>query len=155
MMPHKVETAGLPGVIRPAAAIAGSCNAVRRLSDGRLEDAMFDSEGFVRGMLRKGLKLQAAVALVVGCGGVGSGIAASLTAVGVARLALFDVHSTSAGGLGARLRAHYPAPAVGIGSNDPAGFGPVVNATPTGITPATRCRWMFRASMSVSWMARS
>ena len=99
-MPHMVETVGLPGVFRPAAAIAGSCNAVRRLSDGRL-----DGGGFVRGVLRKGLKLQAAGALVVGCGGVDSAIAASLTAVGVARLGLFDVHSTSAGGLGARPRA--------------------------------------------------
>ena len=154
-MPHKVETVGLPGKIRPAAAIACSCNAVRHLSDGRLKGDLFDGEGLVHGVLRKGPKLQAAGALVVGCGGVGSGIAASLTAVGVARLGLFDEHRTSAGELGARLRAHYPAPAVGIGSNDPAGFGPVVNATPTGVTLATRCRWMFCASMSVSWMARS
>ena len=154
-MPHKVEAAGFPGVIRRAAAIAYSCNAVRRLSDGRLEGDLFDDEGFVRGVLRKGLKLQAAGALVVGCGVVGSAIAASLTAVGVARLGLSDVHSTSAGELRAHLRAHSPAPAVGIGSNDPAGFGPVVNATPTGMTLATRCRWMFRASMSVRWMARS
>ena len=39
---------------------------------------MFDGEGFVRGVLRKGRALAGARVLVVGAGGVGSAIAASL-----------------------------------------------------------------------------
>ena len=46
---------------------------------------MFDGEGFVRGVLRKGRALEGARALVVGAGGVGSAIAASLAKAGVAR----------------------------------------------------------------------
>jgi shikimate dehydrogenase len=94
---------------------------------------MFDGEGFVRGVLRKGLKLKGAGALVVGSGGVGSAIAASLAAAGVARLGLFDVHAASALGLADRLRQHYPALQVHTGSSDPAGFDLVVNATPMGM----------------------
>ena len=132
-MPHKVTTVGLLDEVLPTAAIAGSCNAVRRLPDGRLQGDMFDGEGFVRGVRRKGLSLQGARAMVVGCGGVGSAIAASLAAAGVAGLGLFDVHVTSAQGLGERLRQHYPALEVTTGSNDPAGFDLVVNATPMGM----------------------
>ena len=132
-MPHKVTTVGLLDEVLPTAAIAGSCNAVRRLRDGRLQGDMFDGEGFVRGVLRKGLSLQGARAMVVGSGGVGSAIAASLAAAGVASLGLFDVHADSAQGLGERLRQHYPALEVAVGSNDPAGFDLVVNATPMGM----------------------
>jgi len=132
-MPHKVSTVGLLDEVLPTAAIAGSCNAVRRLPDGRLQGDMFDGEGFVRGVLRKGVVLRGASALVVGSGGVGSAIAASLAAAGVARLALFDMNAASADGLAQRLRQHYPALQVGTGSNDPAGFDLVVNATPMGM----------------------
>lgn len=132
-MPHKVATVGLLDEVLPAAAIAGSCNAVRRLPDGRLQGDMFDGEGFVRGVLRKGLTLKGARALVVGCGGVGSAIAASLAAAGVGAVSLFDVNAASAAGLGERLRKHYPAMQVSTGSNDPAGYDLVVNATPMGM----------------------
>ena len=132
-MPHKVTTVSMLDEVLPTAAIAGSCNAVRRLPDGRLQGDMFDGEGFVRGVLRKGFRLQGARALVVGSGGVGSAIAASLAAAGVASLGLFDVHADSAQGLGERLRQHYPALDVAVGSNDPAGFDMVVNATPMGM----------------------
>jgi shikimate dehydrogenase len=71
---------------------------VRRADDGRLVGDMFDGEGFVRGVRRKGCKLDGARVLVVGCGGVGS----------------------------ARLE-------VTTGSNDPAGYDLVVNATPMGM----------------------
>lgn len=132
-MPHKVTTIGLLDEVFPTAAIAGACNAVRRAPDGRLQGDMFDGEGFVRGVLRKGMKLQGARALVVGSGGVGCAIAASLAAAGVAALGLFDVNAASANGLGERLRQHYPALQVVAGSNDPAGYDLVVNATPMGM----------------------
>jgi shikimate dehydrogenase len=132
-MPHKVTTIGLLDEVFPTAAIAGACNAVRRTADGRLQGDMFDGEGFVRGVLRKGMKLQGARALVVGAGGVGCAIAASLAAAGVAALGLFDVNAASSEGLAERLRQHYPALQVMTGSNDPAGFDLVVNATPMGM----------------------
>ncbi|MES2945570.1 MAG: shikimate dehydrogenase [Pseudomonadota bacterium] len=132
-MPHKVSTVGLLDEVFPNAAIAGACNAVRLGPNGQLQGDMFDGEGFVRGVLRKGLVLKGASALVVGCGGVGSAIAASLAASGLARIGLFDVHTASAQGLGERLEKHYAALQIGTGSNDPAGFDLVINATPMGM----------------------
>lgn len=132
-MPHKVTTTGLVDVLSPTAAIAGSCNAVRREPDGRLTGDMFDGEGFVRGVARKGRKLSGARALVVGAGGVGSAIAASLAKAGVGELNLFDRQGAAADELRQRLVAHYPALPVTTGSNDPDGCDLVVNATPLGM----------------------
>ena len=134
-MPHKVTTLGLLDEVSTAGKIAGACNAVRRREDGKLVGDMFDGEGFVRGLARKGCTLRGARALVVGSGGVGSAIAASLAGAGLAGIALYDVNTASSVALGARLKPHYPALEVATGSNDPAGFDIVVNATPLGMKP--------------------
>jgi shikimate dehydrogenase len=96
---------------------------------------MFDGEGFVRGIRRKGFDVQGARALVVGSGGVGCAIAASLAVAGVAELMLHDVNAGAAQALAARLAEHYPSVRVGTGSKDPAGWDLVVNATPLGMEP--------------------
>ena len=132
-MPHKVTTVGLLDLVSPTARIAGSCNAVRRNEAGQLVGDMFDGEGFVRGLRRKGCQLQGARVLVVGAGGVGSAIAASLAAAGIGAIGLYDARAESARSLGQRLVAHYPALQVTTGSNDPAGYDIVVNATPMGM----------------------
>lgn len=132
-MPHKVVTVGLLDEVTPTVRVAGACNAVKRLPDGRLVGDMFDGAGFVRGVLSKGLVLDGARALVVGSGGVGCAIAASLAGAGVAAISLYDVNTASAEALGQRIRDHYPAITVRTGSNDPAGFDLVVNATPMGM----------------------
>ena len=131
-MPHKVTTVALLDDATPTVKIAGSCNAVRR-KDGRLQGDLFDGEGFVRGLRRKGFEVQGARALVVGCGGVGSAIAASLAAAGVGALSLFDARPDSEAGLRERLVAHYRRLEVSTGSQDPAGHDLVVNATPLGM----------------------
>jgi shikimate dehydrogenase len=87
----------------------------------------------VRGVLRKGRVLNGARVLVVGNGGVGSAIAASLAKAGVAELALFDAYEPMMTGLAERLRANYPKLKVTTGSTDPAGYDVVVNATPLGM----------------------
>ena len=132
-MPHKTSTVGLLDVRSAAVEIAGACNAVRRDGDGRLVGDLFDGEGFVRGLRRKGCVVDGARALVVGAGGVGSAIAASLAAAGAASIALFDARGERGEALAARLRSHYPALEAVAGSRDPAGFDIVVNATPLGM----------------------
>ena len=132
-MPHKVTTLSLADEITPTARIAGACNALLLRPDGTWLGDQFDGAGFVRGLLRKGRMLRGARVIVSGAGGVGSAIAASLAAEGVAQLSLFDTYAASAEGLAERLRAHYPQLVVQTGSNDPAGFDVVVNATPLGM----------------------
>jgi shikimate dehydrogenase len=132
-MPHKLVTLTLADEVTPTARIAGACNALLRREDGSLLGEQFDGAGFVRGVQRKGRQLQGARVLVSGCGGVGSAIAASLAAAGVAEIGLYDRHAASAEALRGRLLEHYPALIVGTGSNDPAGYQVVVNATPLGM----------------------
>ena len=132
-MPHKIVTVGLLDEVTPTVRIAGACNAVRRTADGRLQGDMFDGAGFVRGVQRKGLNLKGQRALVVGSGGVGSAIAASLAGAGVAAIAVFDLRAPVADALAQRLKQEYPHLDVRTGSNDPAGYHLVVNATPMGM----------------------
>ena len=132
-MPHKVTTAALLDDVTPTVKVAGACNAIVKRRDGSLAGDMFDGEGFVRGVLRKGRALAGARVLVVGAGGVGSAIAASLAAAQVAALGLFDTRADAADELARRLRENYRHIDVRTGSNDPAGYDIVVNATPLGM----------------------
>lgn len=134
-MPHKVTTAGLLAEVSLAVKIAGSCNAILRRDDGSLYGDMFDGEGFTRGARRKGFDFAGADCLVVGAGGVGSAIAASIAAQLPRSLALCDIRENAAASLAARLRRHYPELAVEIRGSDPAGYDLVVNATPLGMRP--------------------
>lgn len=132
-MPHKVTTVDLLDEATPTVRIAGACNAVKRDANGKLVGDMFDGEGFVRGVQRKGFDPRGKRALVVGSGGVGSAIAASLARAGARALGLCDVNAASAQALAGRLRQHYAALELLTGSNDPAGYDLVVNATPMGM----------------------
>jgi len=134
-MPHKVKVVSLLDTISPAVHICGACNAVRRRADGLLEGEQFDGQGFVRGLLRKGRTLQGARGLIVGCGGVGSAIAAALAQAGVAGLDLFDTQPGNAEHLAQRLVRYYPSLRILTGSPDPDGVDLVVNATPSGMHP--------------------
>ena len=132
-MPHKVTTMELVDEVTVTARIAGAANAILRRPDGTLLADQFDGAGFVRGVERKGRPFAGTRVLVSGAGGVGSAIAASIAAAGAAELMLFDMNAASAEALAARLREHYAQLVVRTGSNDPAGYDVVVNATPLGM----------------------
>jgi shikimate dehydrogenase len=132
-MPHKVVTCDLVDELTPIAQVAGAVNAVRQRDDGTLLGDQFDGAGFVRGVERKGLALAGKRALVVGNGGVGSPIAASLAGAGASTVDLFDPDTSASEALAGRLRQHYPELEVSTGSQDPAGYDLVVNATPLGM----------------------
>jgi len=132
-MPHKVTVVDLLDEVTPTVRVAGACNAVKKLADGRLVGDMFDGAGFVRGVQRKGFEMAGKRALVVGTGGVGCAIAASLADAGIAAISLFDVNTASCEALAQRLKDHYSQIAVHTGSSDPTGHDLVVNATPMGM----------------------
>lgn len=132
-MPHKVVTCELVDELTPIAVVAGASNAVLVREDGTLVGDQFDGAGFVRGVQRKGFELNGKSALVVGNGGVGSPIAASLVAAGVSSIGLFDPNQAASEALAGRLAAQYPAVEVKVGSKDPEGFDLVANATPIGM----------------------
>ncbi len=132
-MPHKVTVVDLVDESSTAVKIAGSCNALLLRPDGTLVGDMFDGAGFARGLKRKGFVVAGASCLVVGAGGVGSAIAASLAAEGPASISLFDTSRrrprASRRGCASTIRGI----AVDLRSNDPAGYDLVVNGTPLGM----------------------
>lgn len=134
-MPHKVSVVNLLTTSSAAVKVAGACNAVKRGTHGELVGDLFDGEGFVRGICRKGFNPRGKKALIVGCGGVGSAIAASLAQAGLQSLQLFDVDADSADQLVSRLIQHFPNVIATVGSNSPTGFDLVVNASPLGMNP--------------------
>ena len=132
-MPHKITTMSLVDEVSPTAAVAGATNAVVVRPDGSLLADQFDGAGFVRSLANKGFQPVGKRALVVGNGGVGSAIAASLAGTGLAEIGLFDASSEASQKLGERITEHYPEVAVSAVSNDPEGYDLVVNATPAGM----------------------
>jgi shikimate dehydrogenase len=132
-MPHKVTTVALLDEVSTAVQIAGSCNAILRRPDGTLLGDMFDGAGFARGLRRKNFKFRGASCLIVGSGGVGCAIAASIAAEGVAKLFISDIDVASAEALAGRIKHYYPNIETGLRSNDPTGYDLVVNATPLGM----------------------
>jgi shikimate dehydrogenase len=133
-MPHKVRTTELVDDLSPTARVAGAVNAVVRRADGSLYGDQFDGAGFVRGLLRKGFDPRGTRALVVGNGGVGSPIAASLAEAGVAALGLSDLDGGASDALRDRLTTHFPELRVTVGPPDVVGYDLVVNASPLGMT---------------------
>ncbi|MEX8495240.1 shikimate dehydrogenase [Sphaerotilus sp.] len=119
----------------PVAVVAGAVNAVRRLPDGRLEAALFDGIGFIKGLDHFGLDVPGRRVLVLGAGGGAQAVAAALAQRQPARLAIHNRSRDRADALVQRL-----APIIGAGaevaaSNDPAGFDLIVNCTSQGLKP--------------------
>ena len=131
-MPHKVTTVGLVDECSTTVKIAGSCNAILKRPDGSLLGDMFDGTGFARGSAAQGFCFNGARCLVIGAGGVGSAIAASLAAEGVASISLFDTNSSRPRGWLRGCGKHYPKLAAQVRSNDPAGYDLVVNGRRSG-----------------------
>lgn len=134
-IPHKPASARLVDSCTRLASLAGSVNAIRREADGRLGGALFDGEGFVKAVRHFGFTTLGRSALVVGAGGAGAAIAASLLEAGVSQLALHDL-GDQASALAARLRADSSCPVQVLDRPDPSGFDLVVNATPLGLNPS-------------------
>jgi shikimate dehydrogenase len=132
-IPHKPALAQLLAPTDPVAQVAGAVNAVRRLADGRLEAALFDGLGFVKGLDEFGIAVAGRRVLVVGAGGGGHAVAAAIAQRGPALLAVHNRTRERAGGLVQRLQPLVGAAAVVADRNDPAGFDLVVNCTSQGL----------------------
>ena len=134
-IPHKSALAALLKPEDPVAAVAGAVNAVRRCDNGRLEAALFDGIGFVKGLDHFGIGVRNRRVLVVGAGGGAHAVAAALAQRAPARQAVFNRSIERARSLVQRLRSLTGTAAEVAESADPAGFDLVVNCTPLGLQP--------------------
>ncbi|MBS0449771.1 MAG: saccharopine dehydrogenase NADP-binding domain-containing protein [Proteobacteria bacterium] len=134
-IPHKSQLAELLQPTDPVAAIAGAVNAVKRHPDGRLEAALFDGIGFVKGLDHFGIDVAGRRVLVVGAGGGGHAVAAAIAQRGPSRLAVFNRTRERAQALVSRLQPLAGDAAVVADTADPASFDLVVNCTSQGLKP--------------------
>jgi len=134
-IPHKSALFDFLDPSDPVARVAGAVNAVRRLADGRLEGALFDGIGFVKGLDHFGIEVQGRRVLVVGAGGGGHAVAAAIAQRGPALLAVVNRSAARAQALVDRLHPLVGPAAAVAASADPAGFDLVVNCTAQGLKP--------------------
>lgn len=134
-IPHKPALAQFLNPSDPVAQVAGAVNAVRRLPDGKLEAALFDGIGFVKGLDHFGIPVEGKRVLVAGAGGGGQAVAAAIAQRKPSVLAIHNRTRDRATTLVERLKSLVQAPAVVAESNDPAGYDLVVNCTSQGLKP--------------------
>ncbi len=132
-IPHKSAMLPLLDHCDTLGRVAGAVNAARRNADGAIEGALFDGIGFVKALDRFRIRTLGQRVLVVGVGGGGVAIAASLAHRGCAELALFDAMPGRASAVAEQLRSAFGSPVSAPVSADPAGFDLVVNASPLGL----------------------
>jgi len=132
-IPHKSAVLETLDRVDPLGRVAGAVNAVRRNADGTLEGALFDGLGFVKSLDHHGLPVAGRSVLVLGAGGAGMAIAASLAQRGAGALALYDPTAGRAADVVERLSGAFAVAARVAASADPAGYDLVINATPLGL----------------------
>jgi shikimate dehydrogenase len=115
--------------------LVGASNCVR-FDNRTWLGANFDGFGFIDGMAAVVGRPSNQRILLVGCGGAGGAIAASLVMTGKVDLALYDIEATKPARLATRLAA-VSASGARIRPAEPIGeFDVVINASPVGMHPS-------------------
>lgn len=133
--PFKNRALSLARRVGPAAACIGAINALRREADGSWSGDMFDGEGFVRGLLAKGERVEGRRVLLFGAGGAAGAIACALAAAGVATLRIVDPDRVQCERLVAAAATAFPRCDIAAATVAREGFDMVVNASPVGMKP--------------------
>lgn len=131
-IPHKVTALAHCATLSDRARIGGSVNVMRRNPDGSWHGDSLDGLGMLGGIRAHGGDPAGRRCLLVGAGGAGVAIAQALLDAGATELAVHDVDTTRRDRLITAMQGLH-GDRVRIGSDDPAGFGLVVNATPMGM----------------------
>ncbi|RYE30880.1 MAG: shikimate dehydrogenase [Hyphomicrobiales bacterium] len=131
-VPHKFAVGHHADRLSDEATLSGSTNAMRREFDGTWSGENFDGEGFVRGLLAAGHAVTDRRFTLVGAGGAGAAIAASLLKAGAATLSIVDTDRLRAEALAALFDTRFKGNAQAVDTPD-VESDVVVNATPLGL----------------------
>ena len=129
-VPHKFTAFRNCDTSSERSRVRGVANVMRRNADGTWSGDMTDGGGFVAALHRHGFDPKGKRALLVGAGGAGSAVGLALLMDGLAELTVNDIDAGRRDGLIGRISGHGR---VKAGTNDPAGYDLVVNATPLGM----------------------
>lgn len=132
-MPHKRAVIDLLDDISPEAQLAGACNVIKRLPDGKLSGTLYDGEGFVAGLQLRGYEVAGKRVYLSGAGGAASAIAHALASHGVTELIIYNRSEPAVLELAANLARHHPGLVVIHGTHSPAHCDIAINATPVGM----------------------
>jgi shikimate dehydrogenase len=121
-----------------AARCIGAINALRRDADGTWTGDIFDGIGFVRGVERKGARVQGRSVALYGAGGAGSAIAHALASAGAASFQFFDPLPGRAEALASRLQDAFPACRFVAATRMRDDADMLVNASTVGMRPGDR-----------------
>ena len=134
-VPFKARMLPFASRLGAAAECIGAVNALRREVDGSWTGDMFDGEGFVRGIERKGERIRGRRVLMFGAGGAGSAIACALAGAGVESIGIVDPDAGRVEALAEALRNAFPDCDVAAASSKVADVDMIVNASPVGMRP--------------------
>lgn len=131
--PHKASVAEALGRLEGHSSLIKAVNTVRRDPDGELAGTLLDGLGFVAGLKRYGHEVVGKNVFLQGAGGAASAISFALADSGIDKLTICNRTPSRAEDLLARIQTSFPKIEVAVGTNSPAGFDMVVNATPVGL----------------------
>ncbi|MGJ7507437.1 shikimate dehydrogenase family protein [Variovorax sp. GT1P44] len=132
-IPHKSNMIPLLDRCDALGRAAGAVNAARRNADGSIEGALFDGLGFTKALDHWAVPIEGQRILVVGVGGAGVAIAASLAARRAGSVVLNARNPGPAIEIAARLSESFDCEVTSVAKPDPAGYDLVINATPLGL----------------------
>lgn len=134
-IPHKTNMTAVLDECTDLGRVAGAVNAVRRDPQGRLSGGLFDGEGFTAALDHFGIAWTGKKVLVIGAGGAAAAIGVSLAhgSRAAAGIGFFDPVPGKARRLAERVQESSCAAVQVAGSNDPAGYDLVINASPLGL----------------------
>ena len=134
-VPFKARMAPFASRLGPAAKCIGAVNALRREVDGSWTGDMFDGEGFVRGVERKGERIRGRRVLMFGAGGAGSAVACALAGAEVESIGIVDPNAGRVEALVDALRGAFPDCQLAAATSKAADVDMIVNASPVGMQP--------------------
>ena len=134
-VPFKARMLRFASRLGAAAKCIGAVNALRREADGSWTGDMFDGEGFVRGIERKGERIRGRRVLIFGAGGAGSAIACALAGAGVQSIGIVDPDARRVEALAEALRNAFPDCDLAPVTSKSSDVDMIVNASPVGMRP--------------------
>jgi shikimate dehydrogenase len=132
-MPHKAAIKQLADDCDQLAKVAGAANALRRNANGKLEAALFDGIGFVKGLDFQGIACEGKRFLVIGAGGGGQAVAAALAQRNTLEVAVFNRTEGRAAALVSQLQPYFGTKVTLAKTSEPQAFDVIINCTSQGL----------------------
>lgn len=134
-IPHKQEVIRHCDKLEGQAELMGVSNAVRKGADGQLSGRMYDGQGFVQGMVDRGITLAGKSVLLAGAGGVATAIAFELAGSRVKRIGIQNRSRDKGQELADQLARHFPGIEISINPSSIEAFDIAINGTSLGLRP--------------------